>query len=110
MNRQEIYFIDDKEVSKDEWFKELDNPNNLHTLTVKYKKEDTIESLRETIDRLEKEIDGLKNKNDINDWYKKIVKDPYPNISYPNTWKPDWTWRPETAPLYVFTTTSATPV
>lgn len=72
MNRKEFYYIDNKEVSRDEWLKKFNSDNNLSTLTIKYKDIST-ESLLKEIEELKEKINELEAKNKFvtpnNNWH-----------------------------------------
>ena len=112
MVRKEIYLVDDKEVTKDEWEIKFKDENNLSTLTIKYEKIKDVDYLIKVIEELKKELKEEKSKkNTIVDWneiFRDKNKYPYPYITYPSTIKPDWTLRPEQTPLYFTTTDNKT--
>ena len=111
MVRKEIYLVDDKEVTKDEWEIKFKDENNLSTLTIKYEKIKDVDYLIKVTEELKKELKEEKIKNSIADWDSALVdknKFLYPYTTYPSTIKPDWTLRPEQTPLYFTTTDNKT--
>lgn len=65
MNRKEFYYIDDKEVTREEWLKKYNSDYNFSTLTIKYKDCST-ESLLKEIKELKEKISKLEQQSYIN--------------------------------------------
>lgn len=63
MERFAKYFRGQEEISEVVFRKALDDPSNIHTLRVEY---ETIETLRERIKNLEKELSDERVKNGFN--------------------------------------------
>ena len=90
MKRKETYFINKKEVTFDEWIETVKKLDFIGEVSAKFEEEDTIESLRATVDKLTKEIEELKRKtNDDYDWWE--INKPIPTpINSP--YNPYITW------------------
>ena len=93
MKRKETYFINKKEVTFDEWIETVKKLDFIGEVSAKFEEEDTIESLRATVDKLTKEIEELKKRktNDGTDWWEinkpipTTIKSPYyPYITWDN--------------------------
>lgn len=81
MNRQEIYLIDEKPVSKETWEEAYNDPENIKTLTVKYSVSKE-EYLEKQINELIERVDELEREN------MRLKFHQYPNISWPNINEP----------------------
>lgn len=82
MVRKEHYFINDKEVTKNEWDVKFKDENNLDTLTIKFEEVKEIDYLFKYIEDLKGECEKLKRENEsLKLWdsfrYPKI--NPHPN-------------------------------
>ena len=81
MKRTFRYFIDGVEVDSQHYEEAYENDNFIGELSIKIEKEETIESLKETIEKLQLEIENLKKNQNNNWWEKYIEKRPY---EFPN--------------------------